>query len=142
MEKQQTNDDFWADFKVIGTYTAADMMRDGMLTDVSYLAKEMEIPFKVPIRMTHSVIEVCQIDAKAPSFTGLTDEMKDILFGLRVGMIFTALVEAIRKAPKEETLWILKGLKMDLSEGLNEDLWAEVDTTSGPAIHIMVPSER
>jgi hypothetical protein len=52
-EKSETNGDFWANATVICAYTREDALEDGVLVDVSRIARVNG--FKIPVAVTDSV---------------------------------------------------------------------------------------
>ena len=113
------------EWEVIDSYTAEEAINDGMLVDVSEMAKEAG--FKWPVRITRALFDTCTPPKsnKVESFNG---RLWDVLFLARI---------AITRAPEGENLMTYKvriGRK-------NYTLWACIDGTSGPAIHIMHPED-
>jgi hypothetical protein len=110
--------------EVISTYTAEQAVEDGMLADVTMLAKE--VGFKLPVRITSTVSDLCTPPEsnKIQSYEG------------RLWDVLNLAKWAILRAKDDNfTKFTVKlGRK-------NHELWAMLDFTSGPAIHIMVPSD-
>jgi len=111
--------------EIISSYTADEAIDDGYLIDVSEMAKEAG--FVWPVRITQSVHSLCTPPAsnKIQSYEG---RLWDVLF---VGSM------AVRRTAKRENMVTFKvriGKK-------NHVLWACIDGTSGPAIHIMLPED-
>lgn len=111
--------------KTIHTYTAEQAVEDGMLVDVTETAKEAG--FRIPVRITALVHTVCTPpdSNKIESYAG---RLWDVLNVAR----FT-----IKCKGKNENI-----LPFVVKIGRrNVKFYAALDTTSGPAIHIMIPSE-
>ena len=110
---------------VIYSYTAEQAVEDGVLTDVSEMGKEAG--FTWPVRITEGVHALCTPPKsnKVHSFEG---RLWDVLMLARW---------AIQRAPAGDGMAVFT-VKIG---GRNETLWAMVDGTSGPAIHIITPSE-
>lgn len=115
----------------IYSYTAEDAMNDGILHDVSELAKEAG--FIIPVRITNGVLALVNPSKKAKEFgQSYNGRLWDVLWMASL---------AVRKA-QNETLTEFKVIFQDgPKRKYTEKLWAALDMTSGPAIHIMQPSE-
>ncbi len=110
--------------EVISSYTAEQAVEDGILADVSEMAKEAG--FSIPVRITRTVYDLCT-PTKSNKIQSFDGRLWDVLY---MAMI------AIRRATDESmTTFVVKiGRK-------NHTLWATLDHTSGPAIHIMKPED-
>ncbi len=109
----------------IDVYTAEEAIEDGYLvntpTDLTAQAG-----FKWPVRLSNDVHKLCT-PPKSNKIQSYTGRLWDVLNLARV---------AVKKAGDDRmaTFRVKIGRKV-------EDLWAVMDTTSGPAIHIITPSE-
>ena len=110
---------------LIHSYTADQAIEDGMLADVSELAREAG--FKWPVRITQGVHELCTPPEsnKIESYKG---RLWDVLFLAHM---------AIKRSGSDE---ILAEFKVKIGREVHT-LWACLDSTCGPAIHIILPSE-
>jgi len=116
---------------LIYSYTAEDMMRDGLLHDVSKLAKEAG--FNFPVRITNGVQELIDPSEEAmahgQSFEG---RLWDVLNVARF---------AIKKAKSNSMVEFQVFFWNGPDKQHHQTFCAAPDTTSGPAIHIILPSE-
>jgi hypothetical protein len=114
------------EWDVIHTYTAKDAVADGMLVEVPEKTAK-EAGFNWPVRITCGVHELC-----TPPKSNTTQTYEGRLWDV----LFLAYL-AIKRTPAGEGLATYKvkiGRKV-------ETLWAAVDGTCGPAIHILTPAE-
>jgi len=112
--------------EVIPSYTAEEAVEDGVLVNVpEALAKEAG--FEWPVRITTGVHDLCTPPAsnKVESYEG---RLWDVLF-----LCFIAI-----KSHKNDDGLVTYRVKLGSSV---ETLWAAIDGTAGPAIHIMKPDE-
>ncbi len=110
----------------IYSYTAEQAIEDGILVDVSSMAKEAG--FTWPVRITRGVHDLCT-PPKTNKIQSYQGRLWDVLW--------MAYCKIKMTKDKEEGLVPFKvklGPKLYI-------LWACIDGTSGPAIHIMLPSE-
>jgi hypothetical protein len=116
---------------LIYSYTAEDMMRDGLLLDVSKLAKEAG--FSSPVRITSGVQDLINPSEEAishgQSFEG---RLWDVLIVAWV---------AIKKAKHDISVTFQVFFWDSPNKQHQQTFCATLDTTSGPAIHIILPSE-
>jgi len=110
---------------VIFSYTAKEAMEDGVLVDVSKLAREAG--FVWPVRITQGVQELCT-PRESNRFETYEGRLWDVL---------TIAAFHAKQAPKGESMLTMK---VKLGRQIYE-LWAAIDGTNGPAIHIMLPDE-
>jgi len=112
---------------VIYAYTAKQAEEDGYLVNVTEWAREAGFAKPFEVRITRSVYNLCT-PPKSNKIQSLRGRAHDVLF---LAMI------AIKRAGSDENRAYYKckiGRK-------NETLIAALDTTSGPAIHIMLPGD-
>lgn len=112
-------------------YTARQAVEDGVLVEVGDLAKEAG--FKIPVRITAGVHELVTPGKEAASYgQSYNGRLWDVLF---------LAVLAIRNSGDDN----FASFRVTFQNGPNEkktvELWALPDGTSGPAIHILLPSE-
>ena len=110
--------------EIIHTYTAEQGIEDGMLVDVSEMAKEAG--FVYPVRISQGVHGLCT-PPKTNKIESYQGRLWDVLSMARMAI----------KGSSDETMTTFKvkiGRKI-------HTLWAALDTTSGPAIHLILPSE-
>ena len=122
-EMNAKTDDFWGE--PISVYTAEQAIEDGYLADVSEIAKEMG--FKWPVRISSAVHDLCT-PPKSNKIQSYQGRLWDVLWMAKL---------AIRRVADGEQMATIKvkiGRKI-------ETLWALIDGTSGPAIHIITPDE-
>ena len=115
-------DSFWGE--PISVYTAEQAVEDGILVDVSELAKEAG--FNWPVRITNTVHELCT-PPKSNHIQSYTGRLWDVLNLARWAI----------KRSQDDGMAVFKvklGRKV-------ETLWAMFDGTNGPAIHILTPSD-
>lgn len=116
---------------LIHSYSAEDMMRDGLLHDVSELAKEAG--FRWPVRITSGVQEIVDPSEEAKSFgQSFEGRMWDVLTVARF---------AIKKARSNSMVEFQVFFWNGPDKQHRQTFYAAPDTTSGPAIHIILPSE-
>lgn len=121
------------EWEVISVYTAADALEDGILTDVSKTAREAG--FKIPVRITAGVLALIEPDEKARKYG------QD--FAGRLWNVLWMCSLAVRRNPDDyfaEFLVIFQNGPGNRNRK-NQRLFAALDGTSGPAIHIMTPEE-
>lgn len=133
--ENQTND-LWDGADIISTFTAEDMIEAGDLADVSSAAHRIGFNEALKVRMTRTVFCICEVSNKAIDNPALIQAM----FDHRLESILTLLRVEILGDPKN-TFWVMNDVNMSDGETMYPKLYAAVDGTSGPAIHIMVPSE-
>lgn len=124
MEKTHKQDDFWGE--PIYTYTAEQAVEDGILVDVSEMAREAGFSGAFTIRISVGVHNLCT-PPKSNKIQSYDGRLWDVLYlaGMAVGR---------SKDLHMAEYQVKVGRK-------NVTLWAMLDTTSGPAIHIIIPSE-
>jgi hypothetical protein len=112
---------------VIYSYTAEDMMEDGDLHDVTKMAHEAGFPPALKVRITNSVHSVCT-PPKSNKIQSYEGRLWDVLY---------LATMAIRRAAATETMitFVVKIGKK------NVKMWGMLDTTSGNAVHIMLPED-
>jgi hypothetical protein len=114
------------------TYTAEEAMNDGILFDVSDMGKEAGFLYKV--RITTGVYELVTPNKIAKQYGQSFD-----------GRLWDVLYMAALNIKKTKTDDHIISFQVTFQNGLNlsqtVELWAALDTTSGPAIHILLPSE-
>ncbi len=112
---------------VISAYPAEQAVEDGFLMDVTLLAREAGFaePFKV--RITDTVVALCT-PPKSNKIQSFEGRLWDVLSLTRW---------AIAKANDDRMVQFTVKIGRK-----NVRLWAMLDTTSGPAIHIMDPSDN
>jgi len=118
----ETKDDFWGE--PISVYTAKQAVEDGFLVDVSEIAKEAG--FNLPVRISSAVHDLCT-PPKSNKIQSYQGRLWDVLY---------LATMAIRRS-KDDQMAVFRvkiGRKI-------ETLWALLDGTSGPAIHIITPQE-
>ena len=117
---------------LIYSYTAEDAINDGFLHDVSEMAKEAG--FKWPVRITAGVFDLVKPSDSAKQYgQSFKGRLWDVLNMARL---------AVRRASPDETLTTFEVIFQDGPKiRKTKELWAALDTTFGPAIHIMLPSE-
>ncbi len=118
---------------VIFSYSAEDAMRDGQLIEVEREFTQ-EAGFIWPVRITRGVYNLVMPSKKAiqygQSFEG---RMWDVLNLAKI---------AIAKTPDAESLAVFLVLFQNgPNKQVEKTLWAALDMTSGPAIHILLPKE-
>ena len=110
--------------EVISTYTAEQAVEDGMLADVSKMGREAG--FKIPVRITSTVYDLCT-PPKSNKIQSFEGRLWDVLFLCRI---------AVGKTKDDNFV------KFNVKLGRKvHELWAMLDFTSGPAIHIMKPED-
>jgi hypothetical protein len=111
---------------IIFAYTADQALEDGILADVTEMGHEAGFPTSLKVRVTRSVYDACTPPEsnKIESFDG---RMWDVL---------SLAINAVRCTTSESmTQFTVKiGRK-------NVNLYAALDTTSEPAVHIMFPED-
>lgn len=114
---------------IISCYTRDDAIRDGVIVDISELAKEMG--YTVPVGVTRSVWNIIE---KKPAMQDITGRIWDLLWMLKIRikgssygdtLLFTVIMQSGRK--KMQTFKATIG--------------ATDPITGNPAITIMLPGE-
>ena len=118
-------DNFWGE--PISVYTAQEAVEDGTLIDVSEMAQEAGFSKAFAVRITTGVHELCT-PPKSNKIQSYDGRLWDVLWMCRC---------AIKREPEDKGL-IVFTLKIGRRI---VSLWACLDTTSGPAIHIITPEE-
>jgi len=111
-------------WEVISSYTAEQAIEDGFLADVSKLGKEAG--FKWPVRISQNVHELCT-PPKSNGIESYKGRLWDVLWMAHC---------AIRKSEDD---W-MTAFNVKIGRKIYE-LWACIDGTNGPAIHIITPEE-
>ena len=111
--------------EVISTYTAEQAVEDGMLADVSKMGREAG--FKIPVRITSTVYDLCT-PPKSNKIQSFEGRLWDVLFLCFMAIKRHALNDSFVK------------FNVKLGRKVYE-LWAMMDFTSGPAVHIMRPED-
>jgi hypothetical protein len=110
--------------RLIHTYTAAEALREGRLVEVSPELRR-EAGYRVPVRLTTGVIELLTSEKEEWKREG---RLWDTLYLARV-----AIANAERSAVTA---------RFEVTVGDRAaSLWACLDYSSGPAIHIVTPQE-
>ncbi len=118
------SDNFFEDAEIISSYIADQAVEDGTLVDVSEMAKEAG--FTIPVRITRTVHDLCE-PPKSNKIQSYSGRLWDVLW---------MALNAIRRATDESmTTFTVKIGKR------NHEMWATLDHTSGPAIHIIKPED-
>jgi hypothetical protein len=112
---------------IIFSYTAEQAVEDGILVDVSEMAKE--VGFALPVRITQGVHQLCT-PPKSNRVASYSGRLWDVLW---MAMRIMFLMQSRDDGFVEFRVRIGKK---------NERLWATMDGTSGPAVHIMRPEEH
>lgn len=117
-------DNLFSDADVISTYTAEEAIEDGILVDVSEMAKEAG--FSIPVRITRTVHDLCE-PPKSNKIESYSGRLWDVLW---------MAMNAVSRARNDSmTTFVVRiGRK-------NHTMYAALDHTSGPAIHIMKPED-
>jgi len=121
-EMNAKTDDFWGE--PISVYTAEQAVEDGYLADVSEIAKEMG--FKWPVRISSAVHDLCT-PPKSNKIQSYQGRLWDVLYLAKL---------AISRSNDDQ----MAVFKVKIGRKI-ETLWALLDGTSGPAIHIITPQE-
>lgn len=113
---------------VIYSYTAEEAVRDGVLIEVDPTVRQ-EAGYRWPVRLSQNVATfVTPRDEDLNDRQSLAGRLWDLMGAARI---------AISNADPEEYL-----VPFDVTLGSKaKRLWACLDTTSGPAIHIITPEE-
>jgi hypothetical protein len=113
---------------IIHTYSAEQAVADGVLVDVERELRE-EMGFRWPVRLSQNVAGMVD-PSKEDRLMGQSKEGRlwDLLFVSQL---------AIKGADPDERI---VGFDVILGQRTSR-LWACLDTTSGPAIHIITPEE-
>ena len=119
--------DYLKDAPIIYSYTAAQGVEDGHFHDVTAEAKA--IGFRVAVRLTAGVRALCD-ESENPDQT-----LSRILNLARLAINHSAV-------SLNDLIMSSKTPSFDIKVNRKAvTLWALPDTTSGPAIHILLPSE-
>lgn len=118
-------EDFWANAEVIYTYTRAQALADGVLHDVTALAKEAG--FRVPAAMTCNVLAIVN-DIDPESGEDVTGRLWDILTMLRLA--------AARSA--NDQAWFTVSIA-----GVDHEMYGQIapGDAGEPCLTIMLPWE-
>ncbi len=111
---------------VIYSYTAEDAMNDGDLHDVSKMGHEAGFPGALKVRVTNSVHCLCE-PPKSNKIESYEGRMWDVV-SMALNSVKTASDESM-------TTFIVRIGKR------NVKMWACLDTTSEPGVHIMLPED-
>jgi hypothetical protein len=120
------SDDF-----IIYSYTADDAMRDGILHDVTPMAKE--VGFRIPVRITIGVKQLLTPDEEVLKFGQSYDG--------RLWDVLNIAFVAIKSSPDENLASFHVTFRNGPGKENKKKLWAALDMTGGPAIHIFLPEE-
>ena len=116
----------FTDSDVIFSYTAEDALDDGVLVDVTKMGHEAGFPPELKVRITNSVHCLCT-PPKSNKIQSYEGRLWDVIY---------LAINAVRRATDETmTTFIVRIGKK------NVKMWAVLDTTSGPAVHIMLPED-
>ena len=121
---ERRREDDW----IISTYSAEAAVADGVLVEVERELRE-ELGYRWPVRLSQNVAAMVEPSAEDRQ-RGQSKEGRlwDLLFVSKL---------AIKGADPEERI-----VDFDILFGQRTSrLWACLDTTSGPAIHIITPEE-
>ena len=111
---------------IIYSYTAEQAIEDGILADVTEMGHEAGFSKNFKVRVTRSVYDAC-IPPKSNKIESFDGRMWDV--------IWMAKNAVVRNKSDRMCQFIVRiGRK-------NVSLFAVLDTTSGPAIHIMFPED-
>ncbi len=112
-------------------YTAKQAVEDGILCEVGNIAKEAGFVYQV--RITSGVYELVSPSEEAKQYgQSYEGRLWDVLIMAHLAV----------KNSKDESLVTFKVLFQNGSTNQQTiELWAALDTTSGPAIHILLPTE-
>lgn len=110
---------------IISAYTAKQAVEDGVLVNVPDDLRK-QAGFKIPVRITNTIHSLCT-PPKSNKIQSYTGRLWDVLF---------LASYAIRKAKNDH----MCTFKVKLGRKIHE-LWACMDGTIGPAIHIMKPED-
>lgn len=115
----------------IYSYTAADAMRDGILHDIGPIA--WEAGFSFPVRIT-TVLKDLLTPKEGSKEHGQSYEGRlwDVLMVAKFALL---------EKPNERLVSFEVHFYNSPTDQLVKTLWAALDQTSGPAIHIMLPEE-
>lgn len=118
---------------LIYRYSAEDAMQDGHLMEVDR-ATSKEAGFKWPVRITSGVYLLVKPSEEALSYgQDFEGRLWDVLTMARL---------AIQQAPDGENLIsFVVHFQNGPKFAVDVTLWAALDMTSGPAIHILKPEE-
>jgi hypothetical protein len=110
----------------ISVYTADQGVEDGLFADVSEMGHEAGFSKNFKIRVTRSVYDLCT-PPKSNKIQSFDGRMWDVLYLAK---------NAVYRSKDDNFVSFLVRIGRK-----NETLYATLDTTSGPAIHIMKPED-
>jgi hypothetical protein len=132
---KDTKQDLFADMKVVYAYTRVQAITDGVLVDVSALAKEAR--FKIPVALTAAAWESC---VRIPDGVTCQDETGRLWDVLNVLMF---AIRAARNNPNPSVIHYTVSVRN--SNEANEDILLKAVCSPGddaePVITIMLPEE-
>jgi len=111
---------------IIYSYTAEQAIEDGILADVTEMGHEAGFSKNFKVRVTRSVYDAC-IPPKSNKIESFDGRMWDVIWMAKNAV-------ASNKSDRMCQFIVRIGRK-------NVSLFAVLDTTSGPAIHIMFPED-
>jgi hypothetical protein len=121
--KETTQEQFWEE--PISVYTAEQAVEDGVLVDVSEMGREMG--FTWPVRISIGVHSLCT-PPKSNTVQSYEGRLWDVLWMAKNA------VKRVTDGEQMTTFRVTLGRKL-------VTLWAMIDGTSGPAIHIITPED-
>lgn len=120
-------DSVFSEKDIIYTYTRQDAINDGVIVDISEIAKEMG--YKIPVGVTSAVWAIVE---KKPKIQDVKGRLWDLLWMLRLrigkGTTSTVYFTVLMQSGKRQK-WTFKAVI------------AASDPTGNPAITIMLPEE-
>lgn len=120
--------------EVIFSYTADQAVKDGYLTPTTDLVPDEDMAkqagFTIPVRLTPGVHELVEVP-KHMNHQDLKGRLWDLLFMAALAV----------KRSSDDTLAEFEVIFQMPEATRTYKLWACLDMTSGPAIHIMRPEE-
>lgn len=130
-DMKQEKNGFWDDAKVIHSYTADEGEADGMLINVSGMAYRVGFNPKYQIRITAGIADVLDDGARSESgdIVNFFDHLRELLVVARYAIA------------KTDNPYLAEFEFMNFSTREAQKIWAGLDMTSGPAVHIFLPSE-
>ena len=141
--KAETVEDFFG--PVISSYTRADALADGMLVDVSEMAREAG--FVIPVAVTRSVWDEC-VDWPEESEQGFGQSIDGRLWDV-LWMAYYQ-IRSTRDHQSEDLLYQLNVIPTDIKADADEDNMSKLTTlkinigpgdNAEPVITIMQPNE-
>jgi len=111
---------------IIFSYTAEQAMEDGILVDVTEMGHEAGFSKNFKVRVTRSVYDICT-PPKSNKYESFDGRMWDVLW--------MAMNAVKRNRDDNFCKFVVRIGRKNIS------LFAVLDTTSGPAIHIMFPED-